>query len=167
MRIFIVMITLTAVAALSIGCSSRSPDSAIRPTHSAMVTTPAATPTAANGTTSTPPIAAAAPPTAATSTATGSNFCAAVRRVGLDNLGIAQAPGSAPNHLLPNLDKLDAIAPAAIRADFDRFTKLEHALLAKTKPEPAVLANLNSPDVTRSLRHVGDYLRINCGIETS
>ena len=156
MRVLLTGITLTAAAALS-ACSNGPPNSVSSHGHSS-VPAPTATNGAAQGTTSSIPTITTA------TTATASGFCPTVRRLGLDNLGIGQDPGSAPDRLLRNLDRLDAIAPPAIRADFDRFTKLQHALLANGKPNPADVATLNTPEAARSLRHVGDYLRVNCGI---
>jgi hypothetical protein len=162
MRRLISLITLTAAAALS-ACSGGPPTATSPHAHSTTPTRPAATTGTANNATPQTPITIATTST----TATGSSFCPTARRLGLDHLGIGQDPTSAPDHLLRNLDKLDALAPPAIRADFDTFTKLEHALVGKTKPDPGDLAKLNSPSVARSLRHVGDYLRVDCGIGKS
>jgi hypothetical protein len=114
--------------------------------------------TTATGTTATGTTTASAPAASA--------FCALARAKGaadLLNLRDSSAQGGGLDKVLANLDELTAAAPAAIKGDYTRLDRLEHALLGG-QPDPQQLARLDSPDTVASLQRIQRYLADNCGI---
>lgn len=104
------------------------------------------------------------PIVAHTSAATDSTFCTLARQIGRDNLGLndSAADDVDTTSMLANIDRLDAVAPAELKPDFDDFARFEHATL-----DPTGNPNQAGPigGRTRSvLKHVVSYLHTACKV---
>jgi hypothetical protein len=92
-----------------------------------------------------------------------SQFCLRADQLGVDEATIADASNPAAEGLVRALDALDALAPPAIKADFDRYTRLEHSVVS-AGDGPGPLATGLDASTTAALAHVTDYLQRTCGL---
>jgi hypothetical protein len=120
-----------------------------------------ATPPASAATTSPSPSGG---PSLSGGSSDGSDFCAAARRIGLDDAQIVDSGNPDAGQLLAGLDHLDALAPPDLEADFDRFTGIEHSLLDPGSAPNGAAADINSPKTLSALGHVETYLQQTCGL---
>ena len=99
----------------------------------------------------------------ATPDRTTSAFCATARKIGLRHLnGTGSSTGAGPVAMLPDVDRLAALAPAQIRSDFRMFDRFEHAVLGSGNGRPTDLDKLNSPGLAGAMQRVGAYLTGTC-----
>jgi hypothetical protein len=90
-----------------------------------------------------------------------SPFCVLARQIGLDDLGVSEgnlAPDT--NELLAQVDRLDRLAPADLKTDFDVFAAFEHATLGGDASQLSQIGG----DTTTALQHVSVYFRSTCGV---
>jgi hypothetical protein len=114
---------------------------------------------------------AASAPTLAASAPAGDDdaaFCALAKQTGMKNLNVFDGNSTTEeqaHQVLANIDALTAAAPAVIKADFQRFDKLEHALFdAGGTPDVSVMQEAGGAEVRDALQHIVDYLKNQCGI---
>lgn len=86
----------------------------------------------------------------------GTQFCAVARKIGLANVRIVDSSNPDAKELLPGIDRLNATAPAGIKADFNRFAQLEHDLLDPGHTGPQAVPDART---YTALRRIQSYLR--------
>ncbi len=88
-----------------------------------------------------------------------SSFCKLARQIGRADLGVSSGNLAAdPTKLLGEVDRLNALAPTALKHDFAVFVSFEHSVL-----DPG---GANTPkivgDTTEALEHVSSYFAHPC-----
>jgi hypothetical protein len=95
------------------------------------------------------------------SSSAAAEFCSAAREIGRVNLGLADTGDDVDTvTMLANIDRLDSIAPADLKADMDYFTSFEHAALDPASGKRA--RTQSSGQTAKVLKRVADYFRDQC-----
>jgi hypothetical protein len=96
------------------------------------------------------------------------SFCALAKAKAPAYLNVFDGSSSTPAErraAVADVDALTAAAPAALHDDFERWDKLEHALLdAGDNPSDAIVQQAGGPEIRDSLQRIAAYLKDTCGI---